>query len=152
MSTRPETLRVARPTNRLAEIARMYVDGLGLSVLAEFIDHDGFDGIVLGRTGDPYHLEFTSGGREGAGVAPSSDPLLVFYVPDVREWNRRCEQMIDARFRPVRSGNPYWDREGRTFEDLDGYRVVLQNSTWPETGSYEITLAQLDDLTFLPQI
>ena len=24
----------------------------------------------------------------------------------------------------------YWDRCGRTFEDLDGYRVVLQNAAW----------------------
>ena len=23
-----------------------------------------------------------------------------------------------------------WDEHGRTFEDLDGYRVVLQNSDW----------------------
>jgi len=26
--------------------------------------------------------------------------------------------------------NPYWKRNGRTFEDVDGYRVVLQNGTW----------------------
>jgi len=25
---------------------------------------------------------------------------------------------------------PYWDAHGRTFEDLDGYRVVLQNAAW----------------------
>jgi hypothetical protein len=27
--------------------------------------------------------------------------------------------------------NPYWDRSGRTFEDPDGYRVVLQNAPYP---------------------
>ncbi|WP_416171653.1 hypothetical protein [Haematobacter missouriensis] len=32
---------------------------------------------------------------------------------------------------PVPSFNPYWDRGGRTFEDPDGYRVVLQNAAWP---------------------
>jgi hypothetical protein len=32
---------------------------------------------------------------------------------------------------PVPSANPYWDRKGRTFEDVDGYRVVLQNDVWP---------------------
>ncbi len=26
--------------------------------------------------------------------------------------------------------NPYWDKLGRTFEDPDGYRVVLQNADW----------------------
>jgi len=32
----------------------------------------------------------------------------------------------------VASFNPYWERAGRTFEDPDGYRVVFQNSSWPE--------------------
>lgn len=29
-----------------------------------------------------------------------------------------------------RSFNPYWDRLGVTFEDPDGYRVVLQRDAW----------------------
>ena len=32
---------------------------------------------------------------------------------------------------PVEAFNPYWDKRGRTFEDPDGYRVVLQNARWP---------------------
>ena len=31
---------------------------------------------------------------------------------------------------PEGTANPYWEIRGRTFEDLDGYRVVLQNSAW----------------------
>jgi len=38
--------------------------------------------------------------------------------------------MLAAGFRQVASFNPYWDRCGRTFEDFDGYRVVLQNAEW----------------------
>ena len=38
--------------------------------------------------------------------------------------------MIEAGFRPVPSYNPYWDQYGKTFEDPDGYRVVLANRTW----------------------
>jgi hypothetical protein len=38
--------------------------------------------------------------------------------------------MMEAGFRGVVSCNPYWDVRGRTFEDLDGYRVVLQNVAW----------------------
>jgi hypothetical protein len=26
--------------------------------------------------------------------------------------------------------SPYWDLQGKTFEDIDGYRVVLQNAVW----------------------
>jgi hypothetical protein len=52
-------LRVARPTDDLAAVVRFYREGLGLDVLCEFQDHDGFDGVILGRKGTAYHLEFT---------------------------------------------------------------------------------------------
>ena len=40
------------------------------------------------------------------------------------------ERMRGAGFEPVASFNPYWDREGVTFEDPDGYRVVFQRAAW----------------------
>jgi hypothetical protein len=38
--------------------------------------------------------------------------------------------MQSAGYRTVLSSNPYWDRRGLTFEDPDGYRVVLENAAW----------------------
>jgi len=35
-------LRIARPTDRLAEVERFYVDGLGFEVLGRFEDPDGY--------------------------------------------------------------------------------------------------------------
>ena len=124
------TLRVARPTDHLTAITAMYTQGLGLSVLAQFLDHDGFDGTVLGTREDPYHIEFTTRPGQPVGRTPTEEHLLVFYVPDRIEWEARCARMVAAGFRGVTSANPYWDVRGRTFEDLDGYRVVLQNSAW----------------------
>jgi YycE-like C-terminal domain len=31
----------------------------------------------------------------------------------------------------VKAYNSYWDVRGKTFEDADGYRVVLQCAAWP---------------------
>jgi hypothetical protein len=107
----------------------MYAKGLGLRVLAAFADHDGFDGIVLGHAGAPYHLEFTAERGQSA-TAPVQDQLLVFYVPDAGEWERRCADMRRAGFRDVPSHNPYWDVRGRTFQDFEGFRVVIQNEEW----------------------
>ena len=123
-------LRVARPTDNLQIIADMYQNGLGLDVLSHFEDHEGFDGIMLGNPEMPYHFEFTHHRGHETGKAPTQDNLLVFYIPDKDEWEVQSRKMIDAGFKLVRSYNPYWDREGKTFEDLDGYRVVLQNSDW----------------------
>ena len=123
-------MRVARASDNLEALRGFYGDGLGLQVLYRFHDHDGFDGIMLGAPGAPYHLEFTRARGHTAGRAPNADCLLVFYLADRGEWEAAVGQMLAAGFEPVRSFNPYWDREGRTFEDPDGYRVVLQNTAW----------------------
>jgi hypothetical protein len=126
------TIRVARPTDNLAAIAKMYAAGLGFSVLTAFRDHQGFDGIILGHPKQPYHLEFTSQRGHQVGKAPTQDHLLVFYVPDQEIWKADCAQMVAAGFGEVPSYNPYWEIQGKTFEDLDGYRVVLQHAAWTE--------------------
>ncbi|MBN9523278.1 VOC family protein [bacterium] len=123
-------LRVARPTDDLAAVVRFYRDGLGLDVLAEFRDHDGFDGVMLGRAGAAYHLEFTHQQGHPAGRAPTADDLLVFYLPDAAAWRAAADRMAAAGYDPVAAANPYWDRHGKTYEDPDGYRVVLQNAAW----------------------
>jgi catechol 2,3-dioxygenase-like lactoylglutathione lyase family enzyme len=124
-------LRVARPTDDLAAVVAFYRDGLGLDVLYEFRDHDGFDGVMLGHKGTAYHLEFTGSARHRAGRAPTSDNLLVFYLPNEAEWRAAVARLERVGHQPVKAFNPYWDKTGRTFEDPDGYRVVLQNAGWP---------------------
>jgi catechol 2,3-dioxygenase-like lactoylglutathione lyase family enzyme len=123
-------LRVARPTDDLEAVARFYREGLGFKELDRFADHDGFDGVMLGQPGAPYHLEFTLAHGHRAGRAPTQDNLLVFYVPDAAEWQDAVSRFQRAGYQPVPAFNPYWDRLGLTFEDPDGYRVVLQRDTW----------------------
>ena len=124
-------LRVARPTDDLDALVRFYRDGLGFAVLAEFRDHAGFDGVMLGHPGAGYHLEFTRRAGHPAGRAPDGDHLLVFYLPDPAAWRAAVSRLEQAGYRPVAAVNPYWDQRGRTFEDPDGYRVVLQHASWP---------------------
>ena len=123
-------LRVARPTNNLEALIHFYRDGLGLSVLYEFRGHDGFDGVMLGHPQAPYHLEFTA--QPGHVVAPAPNPehLLVFYLPDAVDWQAAVARMQSHGYLPVPAYNAYWDRQGRTFADSDGYRVVLQQADW----------------------
>lgn len=123
-------LRIARATDHLAEIISFYRDGLGFEIIGSFEDHDGFDGVMLGHRGLSYHLEFTHQQGHRAGNAPNKEDLLVFYLPDRNEWQRAVDQMVARGCEPVKSHNPYWDTKGMTFEDMDGYRVVLQNASW----------------------
>jgi catechol 2,3-dioxygenase-like lactoylglutathione lyase family enzyme len=123
-------LRVARPTDDVHALLPFYRDGLGLDVLWRFEGHEGFDGVMLGLAGAPYHFEFTKALGHGAGRAPTQDHLTIFYLPGAEEWRAAVERMEAAGFAAVPSFNPYWDWQGRTFEDPDGYRVVLQNAAW----------------------
>jgi hypothetical protein len=46
-------LRVARPTDDIDALLPFYEQGLGLTVLCRFEDHDGFDGVMLGHERRP---------------------------------------------------------------------------------------------------
>lgn len=109
----------------------MYSCALGLAVVGSFENHQGFDGVMLGANGCGYHFEFTRQRAHPVSPAPTPEDLVVFYVPSRSEWQTACERMLASGFQLVSSFNPYWDVRGRTFEDHDGYRVVLQNADWP---------------------
>ncbi len=123
-------LRVARPVSDLARTTDLYCRGLGLMVVGRFEDHEGFDGVMLGRHGAGYHFEFTHCRAHPVAPAPTPEDVLVFYHPEAADWQAQCARMLAAGFRQVPSFNPYWDARGRTFVDHDGYRIVLQNDAW----------------------
>lgn len=123
-------LRIARATNDLKTLAEMYRQGLGFEILGSFEDHDGFDGVMLGHSEGAYHLELTHHRGHVVEGAPTEENLLVFYVPEAKAWKVACEKMAIAGFKQVPAYNPYWDKQGASFEDPDGYRVVLQNAAW----------------------
>jgi ribosomal protein S18 acetylase RimI-like enzyme len=119
-------LRVARHTERLDEIVAFYRDGLGLPEIGGFRDHDGYDGVFLELPGSRAHLEFTSGGGEGAPV-PHPESLLVLYMGDE---GTAAELVARLGAEPVAPANPYWAAHGVTLEDPDGFRVVLVPEAW----------------------
>ena len=123
-------LRIARPVSDLLRAETMYCQGLGLKVLDGFRDHQGFDGVMLGEPGLEYHLEFTVCRHHPVAPSPGAEDLLVFYLPDAGAWRAACTRMREAGFVEVPSFNPYWDLQGRTFQDPDGYRTVLQQAEW----------------------
>lgn len=123
--------RVARPTNALEPLRRFYVDGLGLEVIAQFADHDGFDGLIVRLPGTTVQIEFTVAHGHTAPRSPTEDHLLVFYVPQPALHRALVERMQANGYSSVPSFNPYWDRYGVTFSDPDGYRVVVVDGAFP---------------------
>ena len=124
-------MRIARPVTDLVRACTMYSQGLELQRIADFTDHAGFSGIMVGRPELAWHIEFTHCHDHPRQPAPTDEDLLVLYYPDKAAWQQACARMTAAGFRTMRSFNPYWDTNGKTFVDDDGYRVVLQNRDWP---------------------
>jgi hypothetical protein len=124
-------LRIARATNDLERISGLYQKGLGLNVIGSFQDHAGFDGVMLGSPQHDYHFEFTKDHNLEAPRSNSNDNLIIFYLPQTQVFEQTKNQMIEAGFKIVLSHNPYWDEHGITFEDFEGYRVVLCRQDWP---------------------
>jgi len=108
----------------------MYRKGFGFMEIGRFENHDGFDGVMLGRPDLHYHFEFTYSRQHPVRPAPAVEDLAVFYIPAESEWQATCASMLAAGFKQVTAFNPYWEVRGRTYEDRDGYRIVLQHAEW----------------------
>ncbi len=121
-------VRIARPTDKLLEVARFYCQGLGLGLrlLGGFESHSGYDGIMVGLPGFPYHLEFTQHEHGSPCPAPTKDNLLVLYIPDQQRINLIVARLESIGYPAVEPENPYWKAKGAiTIEDPDGWRLVL---------------------------
>lgn len=115
-----------RPT-----ILKLYVDGLGFEVLDRFDNQQGWDGVILGHRDWPYQFEFTARRDESVvPPAPTPEHFLVFCIPEGEYWQKRLKALFEAGFQQVTPPQLYADEGTATYEDPDGYRVVLRCGRW----------------------
>lgn len=122
--------RMARPTNNLTEVVKFYQEALGLEVLGKFEDHLGYDGVMLGMPDKTYHLEFTQHVDKAPLPGPTKEHLLVFYYNSTDEYGKANERIQKTGVLPVEPENPYWKGKSETYEDPDGWRVILFNGVY----------------------
>ena len=120
--------RIARPTDKLAEIERFYCEGLGLNKIGGFDGHRGYTGIMIGLPDATYHLEFTEHVDGSPCPAPTDDNLLVFYIPDMQQIQQVQKRLAEMGYLEVPPENKYWEEKGVTIPDPDGWRIVLMNT------------------------
>ena len=51
--------------------------------------------------------------------------MLVFYASSLEEFAAMKTRFVKNQVVQVKPSNPYWAKNGITFEDPDGYRVVI---------------------------
>ncbi|MDQ0270137.1 VOC family protein [Cytobacillus purgationiresistens] len=119
--------RIARPTNQMDKIIEFYEAGLGLNRIGEF-QSARYLGLMLGLPDQTYHLEFTQSTEKTELPIPSHESLLVFYIPNRDKCDALVNRLRVMGYPDVEPENPYWGKGGVTFEDPDGWRIVLMNT------------------------
>lgn len=119
-------LRVARHTNQLNVLTAFYRGIMGLEILGEFKDHSGYDGVFLGKSGLPWHLEFTQS-ETPANHTFDEDDLLVFYPESHTEHNDILKRIEENHIKIHTPQNPYWIQNGILLKDPDGYGVMISD-------------------------
>ena len=116
--------RLARHTNNLETIEQFYCKVIGLENIGGFQNHNGYDGLFLGKRGIDWHLEFTQS-TDSAIHTPDEDDLLVFYVNSERELHNFKRLLAVKKIKEEEPKNPYWKSNGILVRDPDGFGVVV---------------------------
>lgn len=119
-------LRVARHTDHLELVVKFYTEVMGLDIIGDFKNHEGYDGVFLGKESLDWHLEFTTS-DEKAVHQPDADDLLVFYPQTREEYDRLIERITAHNVPRAQAKNPYWNLHGVLILGPDGFGIVISD-------------------------
>ncbi|GAB3723530.1 VOC family protein [Flavobacterium koreense] len=120
------TFRFARHTNNLEQLKSFYIDILGLELLGGFENHNGYDGVFIGKPNENWHLEFTKS-DEIVTFNFGEEDILVFYPNTKLEFGLIHNKLLANKIELIKAKNPYWNENGKIILDPDGYRVVISH-------------------------
>ena len=120
-----QSVRIARPTDRLDDVVRFYTRRARAARARPFRRSCRLPGRAAGvaRLGTTWSSpSMITAARAGA----QPDNLLVLYFGDLAQVGQVARRLAALGHLPVEAENPYWTENGAvTVEDPDGWRVVL---------------------------
>lgn len=119
-------VRIARHTNKIEALKIFYTELIGLKILGEFYNHDGYDGVFVGKEDLNWHLEFTTSSDKAKQIIDDDD-LLVFYPESERDYENILERIKAKRIKIENAKNPYWNQNGILIKDPDGFSVIISD-------------------------
>jgi len=119
-------LRIARHTNKIEELKAFYTELIGLEIIGEFENHNGYTGIFLGKENLNWHLEFTAS-ADNANQKIDDDDLIVFYPESKNEYTAILEKIRSKHISIQEAKNPYWNQNGILIKDPDGFGVIISD-------------------------
>ncbi|MRX69948.1 hypothetical protein SAMN06265349_101124 [Flavobacterium resistens] len=117
-------LRVARHTDDLKKIEDFYVNILGFEQLGEFLNHNNYNGIFIGKSGLDWHFEFTQSNNKAKHTFDEDD-VIVLYPKSILDYNNLINKLEHHNISTIAATNPFWNENGKMIQDPDGYRIVI---------------------------
>ena len=117
-------LRVARHTDNLEKVISFYIEIMGLEIMGDFKNHDGYDGVFIGKPNLDWHLEFTIS-QENPNHIFDEDDILVFYPKTRAELDSIMNKIRENNFEIRQSKNTYWNINGILIKDFDNHNVII---------------------------
>ncbi len=120
------TFRFARHTNNLEFLKSFYIEVLGLELLGGFENHNGYDGVFIGKPNENWQLEFTKS-NEVVSFQFAEEDVLVFYPHSKIEFELIHSRLLTNKTEFIKSKNPYWNENGIMILDPDGYPIIISH-------------------------
>jgi catechol 2,3-dioxygenase-like lactoylglutathione lyase family enzyme len=120
------TFRFARHTNNLEQLKSFYCNVLGLEILGGFENHNGYDGVFIGKPNENWHIEFTQS-EEVVSFNFGEEDILVFYPNNKMEYELIVQNLKLHHIEILQAKNSYWNDNGILILDPDGYRIVISH-------------------------
>ncbi len=116
--------RYARHTQKLESLIYFYTAIFNFEILGKFENHDGYNGVFLGRKGERWHLEFTEN-DELPKHTFDEDDALVFYPESQKEYDDILNNLEKYEVPILSPKNSYWQENGICFEDCEHYPIIV---------------------------
>lgn len=116
--------RYARHTKNIEKLTTFYTTVLDFEMIGNFQDHNGYDGVFLGKANQSWHLEFTQDGNLPESK-PDDDDLLVFYPESLSDYQKIIDNLEKYQVPILEPKNQYWKENGICFEDCDHYKIII---------------------------
>ena len=93
-------------------------------MLFSFENHNDYNGVFIGKSGQGWHLEFTSS-KDTANHKFDEEDLLVFYPKERDEYDEIIRRIETHNIQQLQPKNPFWVDNGVLIHDPDGYGVIV---------------------------
>ena len=98
--------------------------------MGDFESHLGCDGVMLVLPDRAHHLEFTHHIHKVPSLESTKENLMVFYYGSPDEYKHANKRIQEMEITPVAPENPCCKDKSETYEDPDGWRVILFNGVY----------------------